>query len=221
MIKPDGIQRSLIGKTIKRFEAKGLKLVAIKFIWVNIQPFLQIFYEFTKHFCMIFLLFFHCSQAKTSWKNITSKRLKCHFVMISWISWEVDRSFQWFGKVWMRLKLVVSCCAELTDSILYLAPFAAILAATIWSIVSLSLMLQIQLKKPTEKSLYGSTKMNWLCGMHQTQHGSINAHKSERKDLQCINSRFLISLIFVSILTNILFFQFRIFLLFEEFVGKI
>ena len=30
MIKPDGVQRGLIGEIIKRFEAKGLKLVAIK-----------------------------------------------------------------------------------------------------------------------------------------------------------------------------------------------
>lgn len=33
-IKPDAVQRGLIGKIIERFEAKGLKLVAIKFVWV-------------------------------------------------------------------------------------------------------------------------------------------------------------------------------------------
>ena len=32
LIKPDAIQRGLIGKTITRFEEKGLKLVAIKFL---------------------------------------------------------------------------------------------------------------------------------------------------------------------------------------------
>ena len=32
MIKPDGVQRSLIGETIKRFERTGLKLVALKMI---------------------------------------------------------------------------------------------------------------------------------------------------------------------------------------------
>lgn len=30
MIKPDGVQRGLIGPTIKRFETKGFKLVAMK-----------------------------------------------------------------------------------------------------------------------------------------------------------------------------------------------
>ncbi len=32
LIKPDGVQRSLIGEIIKRFERTGLKLVALKFI---------------------------------------------------------------------------------------------------------------------------------------------------------------------------------------------
>lgn len=32
LIKPDGVQRSLIGEVIKRFEQKGLHLVAIKMI---------------------------------------------------------------------------------------------------------------------------------------------------------------------------------------------
>ena len=30
MIKPDGVQRGLIGQTIKRFEQKGFKLIAMK-----------------------------------------------------------------------------------------------------------------------------------------------------------------------------------------------
>jgi nucleoside-diphosphate kinase len=30
MIKPDGVQRGLVGEIIKRFEAKGFKLVAMK-----------------------------------------------------------------------------------------------------------------------------------------------------------------------------------------------
>ncbi|XP_037043247.1 nucleoside diphosphate kinase [Bradysia coprophila] len=33
MVKPDGVQRGLVGKIIKRFEAKGFKLVALKFTW--------------------------------------------------------------------------------------------------------------------------------------------------------------------------------------------
>lgn len=31
MVKPDGVQRGLIGDIIKRFEQKGFKLVALKF----------------------------------------------------------------------------------------------------------------------------------------------------------------------------------------------
>ncbi|KAJ1523355.1 hypothetical protein ONE63_001224 [Megalurothrips usitatus] len=33
MVKPDGVQRGLVGKIIKRFEQKGFKLVALKFVW--------------------------------------------------------------------------------------------------------------------------------------------------------------------------------------------
>lgn len=36
MVKPDGVQRGLVGEIIKRFEAKGFKLVALKFMQVNI-----------------------------------------------------------------------------------------------------------------------------------------------------------------------------------------
>lgn len=35
MVKPDGVQRGLVGKIIKRFEQKGFKLVALKFTWVS------------------------------------------------------------------------------------------------------------------------------------------------------------------------------------------
>ncbi|VEN33976.1 unnamed protein product [Callosobruchus maculatus] len=33
MIKPDGVQRGLVGEIIKRFEQKGFKLVGLKFVW--------------------------------------------------------------------------------------------------------------------------------------------------------------------------------------------
>ncbi|XP_034232940.1 nucleoside diphosphate kinase [Thrips palmi] len=33
MVKPDGVQRGLVGKIIKRFEQKGFKLVGLKFVW--------------------------------------------------------------------------------------------------------------------------------------------------------------------------------------------
>lgn len=35
MVKPDGVQRGLVGEIIKRFEAKGFKLVALKLQWVS------------------------------------------------------------------------------------------------------------------------------------------------------------------------------------------
>jgi nucleoside-diphosphate kinase len=35
MVKPDGVQRGLIGIIIKKFEARGLKLVAINFMMVS------------------------------------------------------------------------------------------------------------------------------------------------------------------------------------------
>ena len=35
MVKPDGVQRGLVGEIIKRFEQKGFKLVAMKFMHVS------------------------------------------------------------------------------------------------------------------------------------------------------------------------------------------
>ena len=35
MIKPDGVQRGLVGEIINRFEKKGLKIVAMKFVSVS------------------------------------------------------------------------------------------------------------------------------------------------------------------------------------------
>ena len=35
MVKPDGVQRGLVGDIIKRFEQKGFKLVAMKFMQVG------------------------------------------------------------------------------------------------------------------------------------------------------------------------------------------
>lgn len=42
MIKPDGVQRGIVGEIIKRFEAKGFKLVAMKFMWVSSLQFLTL-----------------------------------------------------------------------------------------------------------------------------------------------------------------------------------
>ena len=44
MIKPDGVHRGLVGEIIKRFEAKGFKLVAMKFMQVNYN-FLEFFFS--------------------------------------------------------------------------------------------------------------------------------------------------------------------------------
>ena len=35
MVKPDGVQRGLTGEIIKRFEQKGFKMVAMKFMQVS------------------------------------------------------------------------------------------------------------------------------------------------------------------------------------------
>ncbi|CAB3360047.1 nucleoside diphosphate kinase-like [Cloeon dipterum] len=35
MVKPDGVQRGLVGEIVRRFEAKGFKLVAMKFVWAS------------------------------------------------------------------------------------------------------------------------------------------------------------------------------------------
>ena len=35
MIKPDGIQRGLVGEILKRFEKKGIKIAAMKFMMIS------------------------------------------------------------------------------------------------------------------------------------------------------------------------------------------
>ena len=35
IIKPDGVERSLVGEIIKRFENTGLKIVGMKMVWVD------------------------------------------------------------------------------------------------------------------------------------------------------------------------------------------
>ena len=37
MVKPDGVQRGLVGEIIKRFENRGFKLVAMKLMQVKIR----------------------------------------------------------------------------------------------------------------------------------------------------------------------------------------
>ena len=35
MVKPDGVQRGLIGEVISRFERRGLKIIGMKMIWMD------------------------------------------------------------------------------------------------------------------------------------------------------------------------------------------
>ena len=42
MIKPDGVHRGVVGEIIKRFEQKGYKLVALKYIWVRSEILLSL-----------------------------------------------------------------------------------------------------------------------------------------------------------------------------------
>ena len=35
LIKPDGVQRALVGEVIKRFENVGLKIIGLKMVWVD------------------------------------------------------------------------------------------------------------------------------------------------------------------------------------------
>ncbi|HHV73119.1 MAG TPA: nucleoside-diphosphate kinase [Thermoanaerobacterium sp.] len=44
MVKPDGVKRGLIGEILKRYESKGLNLVAAKVIWPSLEL-LQKHYE--------------------------------------------------------------------------------------------------------------------------------------------------------------------------------
>jgi len=43
IVKPDGVQRNLIGEVIKRFEAAGICIVGMKMVWLN-QEQAQAFY---------------------------------------------------------------------------------------------------------------------------------------------------------------------------------
>jgi nucleoside diphosphate kinase len=37
MVKPDGVQRGLVGEILRRFEQKGFKLIAMKFMQVSLS----------------------------------------------------------------------------------------------------------------------------------------------------------------------------------------
>lgn len=48
MIKPDGVQRGLVGEIIKRFEQKGFKLVAMKLMWASEEHLKQHYADLSK-----------------------------------------------------------------------------------------------------------------------------------------------------------------------------
>ena len=52
MIKPDGVQRGLVGEIIKRFEQKGFKLIALKFVQVSVRKVMYLFSELSFMFYM-------------------------------------------------------------------------------------------------------------------------------------------------------------------------
>jgi nucleoside diphosphate kinase len=41
MIKPDGVQRGVVGDVIHRFEQRGYKLVGLKFLQVSLRKFIS------------------------------------------------------------------------------------------------------------------------------------------------------------------------------------
>jgi nucleoside-diphosphate kinase len=47
MVKPDGVQRGLVGEVVKRFESKGFKLIAMKFMQIE-RPRAERHYEMHK-----------------------------------------------------------------------------------------------------------------------------------------------------------------------------
>lgn len=52
MVKPDGVQRGLVGKIIKRFEQKGFKLVGMKFVWVSVRARSRVIILRLSHACV-------------------------------------------------------------------------------------------------------------------------------------------------------------------------
>lgn len=79
MVKPDGVQRQLIGQIVSRFEQKGLKLIGAKLMKISEELAQQ-----------------HYGEHKEK-----------PFSMNSFNSSLQDRFLQWFGKAKMQSKLPV------------------------------------------------------------------------------------------------------------------
>lgn len=70
MIKPDGVQRGIVGEIIKRFEAKGFRLVAMKLTWVSgVIKLLLFFVTSTMMISIIRALSFRLQ--RSCWKSTT------------------------------------------------------------------------------------------------------------------------------------------------------
>ena len=90
MIKPDGVQRGLVGEIIKRFETKGFKLVAMKFVQVMLLEFFL---------ASLFVMPFFFSLLKKCCRSTTLIwRLAPSFLDLS-STWLLDQWWQWFGRV--------------------------------------------------------------------------------------------------------------------------
>ena len=74
MIKPDGVQRGLMGDIIKRFEQKGFKLVAMKFMQVSAQT---SYFDLTTNQ----LLGYFTESAKTGLKAVEIHMLKVRYLV--------------------------------------------------------------------------------------------------------------------------------------------
>lgn len=75
MIKPDGVQRGLVGKIIQRFEQKGFKLVAMKMLWVSNMWFARDFIFICSHRVKIKNILYNNLKASL-------KILRCDYIAI-------------------------------------------------------------------------------------------------------------------------------------------
>lgn len=99
VVKPDGVQRRLVGQIIQRFERRGFKMVGLKMLQVGFewthtvlfapslppsQPWLAFFCKRCQRIC--------CLTTTASWRRNPS-------TPICWITWHQGQSLLW----WMRL----------------------------------------------------------------------------------------------------------------------
>ena len=120
MIKPDGVQRGIVGDIIKRFETKGFRLVALKFVQVLIVIYL-----------LKIIIIWQCfsSPLRSCWSCTT---LTCQSANSSpdwWSTWHLAPLSAWFGKVWTWSRLAVLCWVRPTQLTPNQAPSVVISAS--------------------------------------------------------------------------------------------